>query len=176
MLEEEETKIAFYVNCVTSLNINREDELQNSTLWGTNLFRTNSYEKKWWGKRNVAECGRILMTAHPAQKIQHRADGSWLWISSKRDICCNYKITECIVWTETGYNTQDLRFPQHCHWVGVSSGFTGNLVSSSSWGEDEDTRFLQNNSRHQLSECHMPKDLDTQCTRNNNGACTLLIE
>jgi hypothetical protein len=32
MLEEEETKIAFYVKCATSLNINREDKLQNSAV------------------------------------------------------------------------------------------------------------------------------------------------
>lgn len=32
MLEEEERKIVFYVNCATSLNTNREDKLLNSAL------------------------------------------------------------------------------------------------------------------------------------------------
>ena len=50
MLEEEETKIAFYVNCATSLNIIREDQLQNSALSGTDfleltVMRKNDKEK-----------------------------------------------------------------------------------------------------------------------------------
>jgi hypothetical protein len=32
MLEEEERKIAFYVNCANPLNTNREDKLLNSAL------------------------------------------------------------------------------------------------------------------------------------------------
>jgi hypothetical protein len=50
MLEEEERKIAFYVNCATSLNTNREDKLLNSALCGTNfleltVMRKNDKEK-----------------------------------------------------------------------------------------------------------------------------------
>jgi hypothetical protein len=60
-----------WMECLGSHNKPQAEVLPGHKLTGPKKKnKKNSYEKKWWGKLNGAECGRILMRAHPVQRIQ----------------------------------------------------------------------------------------------------------
>ena len=154
MLEEEERKIAFYVNCATPLNTNREDKLLNSALWGTNfleltVMRKNDKERGM--SQNVAGSWR----QHIQYKEFNTQQMAVHYGSQVRDICCNHMITEWVVRTASldtirriwSFHSIVAEYPGLLGWGTVSLGRCfvrshRDIVPLSSWVEDEDTVFL----------------------------------